>query len=387
MSQRESFDDLKPLDDLETQLVRAALDRPTLISSENETALRQALSVARLHRLEDRRSTHLLDEHTLRLRDEVTTLLAPQLGPGKTPSPQSLAAAAPLLQARARRVRLEILQAGGDSLDPADLDREIEQKALVLVCGGGGGTGYVHLGAFGLLEELALRPRLILGTSMGAVMGIFRARKESFDPGEMVSVLRSISYRKIFRLFTTDSRYGLPAALRLYLRAALGRHFTGEDGAPLRLSQMRVPIIISASGIRRGRLPQPPEYYERLISLRDWNLLSPNRTRIRIAEIVRAISEIAQLPDLVELHFGATPETLQFDALDAVGFSCALPGVVHYDVLRDDVRMHQLLTALLEHHDISRLIDGGLTANVPAVGSSRVDLQACKLEYSIVSPK
>jgi hypothetical protein len=44
----------------------------------------------------------------------------------------------------------------------------------------------------------------------------------------------------------------------------------------------------------------------------------------------------------------------------------ALPGVIHYDVVRDDERMHTLLRALLERHDLFRLVDGGLVDNLPA---------------------
>ena len=54
------------------------------------------------------------------------------------------------------------------------------------------------------------------------------------------------------------------------------------------------------------------------------------------------------------------------DALDAAGFSSALPGVIHYDVFRDDPRMHSLLTQYMGDHGIARFIDGGLVDNLPA---------------------
>ena len=43
-----------------------------------------------------------------------------------------------------------------------------------------------------------------------------------------------------------------------------------------------------------------------------------------------------------------------------------------------DAKIEQLLLVGLDHY---------FTAQYEQVGSSRVDLQACKLEYSIVSPK
>ena len=48
------------------------------------------------------------------------------------------------------------------------------------------------------------------------------------------------------------------------------------------------------------------------------------------------------------------------------GFSSAVPGLIHYDVLRDDPRMKRLLDGLYAEHGITRLGEGGLVNNVPA---------------------
>jgi predicted acylesterase/phospholipase RssA len=63
---------------------------------------------------------------------------------------------------------------------------------------------------------------------------------------------------------------------------------------------------------------------------------------------------------------GEEDGTEDFDVLDAVGFSSAVPGMIHYDLLRADDRMHDLLGRMFAKHDVFRLIDGGLTDNVPA---------------------
>jgi hypothetical protein len=57
---------------------------------------------------------------------------------------------------------------------------------------------------------------------------------------------------------------------------------------------------------------------------------------------------------------------MESDVLDAAGFSAAVPGLIHYDVLRDDPRMKQLLDRLYAEHGITRLTEGGLVNNVPA---------------------
>jgi len=43
-----------------------------------------------------------------------------------------------------------------------------------------------------------------------------------------------------------------------------------------------------------------------------------------------------------------------------------VPGVIHYDVLRDDPRMHQLLKDLMDRERVARLVDGGVADNLPS---------------------
>jgi predicted acylesterase/phospholipase RssA len=75
---------------------------------------------------------------------------------------------------------------------------------------------------------------------------------------------------------------------------------------------------------------------------------------------------MAQRDRFARVYLGADEGTEAFDAVDAVGFSSALPGVIHYDVLRDDPAMHALLGDLFARRDLSRLVDGGLVDNLPA---------------------
>jgi len=97
----------------------------------------------------------------------------------------------------------------------------------------------------------------------------------------------------------------------------------------------------------------------------------PSRWGVRalhrnVQRLTAAISELARIPRITtRLVFGASEETRQADAIDAAGFSASVPGVIHYDVLRDDPRMRELLDGLLERHDLLRLCDGGVVDNVP----------------------
>lgn len=44
-------------------------------------------------------------------------------------------------------------------------------RSPVLALGGGGARGFVHIGVMRVLDELSIRPRAVVGTSMGSLMG------------------------------------------------------------------------------------------------------------------------------------------------------------------------------------------------------------------------
>ncbi len=47
----------------------------------------------------------------------------------------------------------------------------VDTNGFALILGGGGARGIAHIGVIEVLEELGMRPSLIVGTSMGAVVG------------------------------------------------------------------------------------------------------------------------------------------------------------------------------------------------------------------------
>ena len=213
-----------------------------------------------------------------------------------------------------------------------------------------------------------MQPALIAGSSMGAILGLFRAREKRFDLARIPEILADLSYRKIFRIVPQPSVYGLPGPLRLHLRAAIGHWFRHPDGTALRIAELPIPLLVTVTGIRRGKLPRPLEEYESLLGITEpdpagWGLRALHRNVQRLTE---AIQELARVPQLTQkLVFGASEETRQADAIDAAGFSASVPGVIHYDVLRDDARMKELLDTLLRRHNLLRLCDGGVSDNLP----------------------
>lgn len=366
MRLRERYEIIRPLEELESAVVRAALADPTLIDAHEEATLRTAISLARLYRVRQEGRDVGVGAVLAPFREELSRRLTPVLLPKSGKVERALLMPhLRELKERTLHTRDSLVARFSNRLSFETIDREIRHKSLVLVLGGGGGTAYVTLGVMALLDEYGLTPRLLSGTSMGAILGLFRSRMRRFEQDEVVNIVRTLSWRRLFRVVSTENRYGVPAALRLFLRSGIGRWF-GVDthgGEALTLSQLPIKTLITVSGIRMGKLPHPLEFYERLTAASPRHLLNP----LILPRWLAALWEFATRPDiLTRVTLGLDEGTEGFDAVDAAGFSSALPGIIHYDVLRDDPRMHALLRDLLSTRRIFRLVDGGLVDNVPA---------------------
>jgi len=356
----------RPFEEAEAALVRSVVSTPPWLPEPDECALRFALNLARLSVIRTPNGTDLdLGPAILPFREEVRAAL-PAFNPPDGLDRAAVARFAASLLPGALACRDRALALSGGRLTRVALEREVCEKALVVVCGGGGGVAWSYLGVFQLLDRYRLVPRLLAGTSMGAALALFRARRPRWHAEDMDRVLSQLTFRTLFRFLQGESRYGLPAAMRLYLRAAIGELMRGPDGHPLTLGELAIPLVVAVTGVRNGALPRDPSYYEHLLDLSDReesNHVLPRLT----GDVFQAIGELlAQRDRLARLYLGTDDETRHFDALDAVGFSSALPGVIHYDVLRDDERMHALLDRLFREQDLFRLVDGGLVDNLPA---------------------
>ncbi len=358
----------RPFEEAEAALVRSVVTTSPWLSEADECALRYALNLARVGPVRAPDGTDVdLGPVLLPFRDEVRAALpAFSSSDGDGLDRPAVARFAATLLPRALHHRERAVAASGGKLTLAALDREVCEKALVVVCGGGGGVAWSYLGAFQLLERYGLVPRLLAGTSMGAALALFRARRLRWSPEDVDQVLAQLSFRTLFRLLQGDSRYGLPAAMRLYLRAAIGEYLRGPDGHPLTLGQLAIPLLVAVTGVRTGALPRDPTYYEHLLDVPAQEERGPILARVA-SQAFQAVAELfAQRDRLARIYLGVEEDSRDFDAIDAVGFSSALPGVIHYDVLREDERMRAMLDALFRREDLFRLVDGGLVDNLPA---------------------
>lgn len=87
--------------------------------------------------------------------------------------------------------------------------------------GGGGAKGFAHLGALKVLEQYALKPDIIAGTSAGSLAGVFYA--DGFHPDEISDLFKKKEFREFVEFTIPRSGFfknkGLYEFLKKNLRA------------------------------------------------------------------------------------------------------------------------------------------------------------------------
>ncbi len=353
----------RPFDRMETRLVELWLSRPEPEARPVYDALRYVISFARLTVVRNAAGVDVdltgpLALHAMQLRERLEARFE------KAAGLWSASRDLPDLLRRTRAQRQALLD--HLPLDEESLEAEVTTRVLLIASGGGGGAGYVYPGAYEVLERNGLVPDGMIGTSIGSLMSMFRARRKRFDPAPLVAAARRLSWSGVFQVLETGNRYGMPATLRLRLRSALGPLFLLPDGTPMCLADCEIPLAIVVTGITVDALKHDLAWYEHLLDddVRRSGIAAGIQGGIKALSVLREF--LARRDALRCLPLGMVPGTEGFDVLDAAGFSSSVPGVIHYDVLREDPRMHRILDNLYAEHGITRLGEGGLTSNVPA---------------------
>lgn len=359
---------IREIKDFDRRLLALLVDQPGALNDRHEALFRYATALAQVNLFRTPDGTDIsLAEDVDRLRKWVLESIVPLVPEGGRPNVETLREIAPVLALRLDQTRSELLERHINHFAAEHLDEELRHKQLALVLGGGGGSGLLHLALFALLEEeLKITPELIVGSSMGSIMGLVRAVSRQYDPTTTVRALpREFDYESLFKPFTGYSRYGFPGAFHLnLLRAAreLFLQLVGE-GMP-RFSDLPIHLEIVATGIRTGFRIDDAQY-ERIAQQTGDNTPLALRKRLRL--FFSAVRELSRNPRfLTQVVFGREPGTVDFPVVEAVGFSCAVPGLLHYDIFHDDPETIGPLDDIFERHRLLRLCDGGVVNNVPS---------------------
>lgn len=351
--------------ELEAEVVRAVMAEPSALSEDEVGWLRYAVSLARLTWV---RNTFEQDIDVQPIVSRFRWFVLDQLSPvlSRRHPAKGLRQILPLLMTEARKVRETILEQ--TDLDALSLQEEVCTRQLVLAMGGGGGCGYGYAGAMQTLHRANLPVRMLAGTSIGSLIGMFRARTRVFDELPMLEAVKSLTWSSVLRVLEMKNRYGVPATLRLYLRSSLDHLMQNPDGRSMRFADCDLPFLVVATGLTVDAFKHDMSFYEHLMD----DVVS-KRSRFfrqtsarRIVRMTSTLYEFLSNPNAMrEVVFGADELTMQADVIDAAGFSSAVTGLLHYDVLRDDPRMVNILDQMYGKFGITRLTEGGLINNVP----------------------
>jgi predicted acylesterase/phospholipase RssA len=367
---------------MELALIRAALEHPHAVAVEDLRKLQYALRLAHLSefqpgaaaaggRIAGRADVSVATELE-ELRQRVLQMLRGPLRDERDTrgrllrAQHALAALSEPVDEARRRVR----ERHAGELDLRDLDGELASKALVNVAGGGGGAGYVYIGAYLRLQEAGIVPDFVVGSSIGSVMGLFRAR--AVDPvwDDYVGLARTLSARELFAAPTLQRRYGLPGLLRLQLRPAFGPLLSTRAGEPLKIRDLEIPYEAVVAGVRKRSYERLPARFRdprrAAAGVGEPRLWSRARMGAALASRMWQVAAFFDPRVVKAVALGSDELTAGLGAVDAAGFSAAIPGVLHYDIPDPDPVTAEILGALFEREELAALVDGGVTANVPA---------------------
>lgn len=112
---------------------------------------------------------------------------------------------------------------------------------LGLALSGGGAKGFAHIGVFKLLEECGLKPDIIVGTSVGSLMGTLFA--DGYSANEIKELFTGREFSEFAQLQLPKS--GLFDSKRF--RSFLKRHLRAKS-----LEELQIPMVVIATDLDNG---------------------------------------------------------------------------------------------------------------------------------------
>jgi NTE family protein len=120
---------------------------------------------------------------------------------------------------------------------------------LALVLSGGGAKGLAHIGVLRVLDSLGIRPDLIVGTSMGSIIGAMYA--SGYTGRQIDSLARSLTLSDLFRRYQPRAPRALGARLPLVVWESGDGGFTIQRAA---VRESEVNVLIDAAMLRGNLL-------------------------------------------------------------------------------------------------------------------------------------
>ena len=120
-------------------------------------------------------------------------------------------------------------------------------KKLALVLGGGACKGYAHIGVLKVLEQNNIKPDLIVGTSMGAVIGGVYASGKDIE--YIISISKQLTRKKLmdFNIINAIFTTGIMSGKKL-------NKILSQELGDITHDELEIPFIATATDILDGKL-------------------------------------------------------------------------------------------------------------------------------------
>ena len=133
-------------------------------------------------------------------------------------------------------------------------------RRTALVLSGGGARGLAHIGVLQVLDSLGVRPDLIVGTSMGAVVGALYA--SGYRATQIDSIIRTAHLANLFQRYTPRRPQGFAGSepLVTWSRATGGITLAANPAQGAELNATLATLMLHGNLLARGdfdRLPIP----------------------------------------------------------------------------------------------------------------------------------
>lgn len=112
---------------------------------------------------------------------------------------------------------------------------------LGLALSGGGAKGFAHIGVFRMMEECALRPDIIVGTSAGALMGALFA--DGYSAAEIQELFTGRKFSEFAQLQIPKAGLFDSKRFRYFLR----RHLRTKN-----IEDLQIPLVVVATDLDNG---------------------------------------------------------------------------------------------------------------------------------------
>jgi NTE family protein len=184
-----------------------------------------------------------------------------------------------------------------------------------LVLSGGGAKGLAHIGVLRMLDSLGVRPDLVVGSSMGAMVGAMYA--SGYSGREIDSLARSLSIANLFRTYQPRAPRSLGVLQPLVIWEQGGRRFNLQSAA---VAEAEVNSLVNAA-LLRGNLLARGDFDSLPIPFRAVAADLANRSAVVLGagDLARAVRASFAIPFLF------APESLGGRILADGGLAANIP--------------------------------------------------------------